>query len=404
MNRGRRGGIASGFSVVLLSGVGSSLLSSLAIILVIRALAPEEWGQAAVLMSVGQLLGAVLSFGTPIERIRRYARTEPGILPEVATLDALVRIGTGAVVLLIGIATVPFSADASSVLLAAAGTYVSLGAPNHLVGARRFLAAGTVTLAEKGILLGSVLVAIATGRVMVTTLPALIGMAGLLAGVLSLLWLRPRWRSLPLRQSLAAMPRQWAQSFDRGVASLAPSMLLLDVTIVLLVAGQVQAGIFGVATKLTSPLTVAASAIASVLLPYYSRGTVPTARIGRASVVGTIGAMSAALLLIATTATWWVPAVFGAAYEAASTPVCLYVLNAGFVFVTRAAAATLQAWNDDKFVARAILVQCLTALVGIALGAHWAAATGAAMSLVSTNLFLSLVLLRRVLRVRSTHS
>ena len=43
MNRGRRGGIASGFSVVLLSGVGSSLLSSLAIILVIRALAPEEW-------------------------------------------------------------------------------------------------------------------------------------------------------------------------------------------------------------------------------------------------------------------------------------------------------------------------------------------------------------------------
>ena len=64
------------FATSLSFNIAAAALSGIAVLLVVAALSPNQWGAAAAILGAGQFLGATLSFGSQTERVRRYSRLE----------------------------------------------------------------------------------------------------------------------------------------------------------------------------------------------------------------------------------------------------------------------------------------------------------------------------------------
>jgi len=374
----------------------ASALGSVSILLAIAVLEPSIWGASAAILGVGQFLGAALSFGSQVERIRRYSRLNEPELLAAARVDSIARLMVTTCACTVSLVTALVAPTASLVLLTAAGVFASLGATNHLIALRRYASAGALHVTEKLTALVFVGAFAWSGTMDSFSLAQSVALSGLIVGLASLAWLRPTRRSLREGVRSEALLRIWSKSLYLGIASLAPSALLLDVGLVVAVAGASDAGLFAVATKLTAPLSIAASAIVAVLLPHLAASSVRSIpRPGKRGLVALSG-MLLGLTVVFLAASWWVPTFFGAEYEGAIWPVRFYVLNVVVILGTRALATVLQAWDDDRFVSLVIACQVIVALVGIAVGALAAGAFGASLAVLATNLVLAGLLWRRV--------
>jgi O-antigen/teichoic acid export membrane protein len=376
----------------------ASVLGSVAVFVVIASLSPGDWGRAAAILGAGQFAGAVMSFGSQTERIKRYSRMEPDLLRETSRRNTTSRLVVVALVLLVALCASHISPEVSSALVATAGVFASLGATNHLIALRRFAAAGVLQVLEKTVALGIVATLIAFGMMEPLLLAPAMGAGGILVALVSFASIRPDIGAVRIGARPREIVRIWKGSFYLGIASVAPSALLLDVTIVLAFAGPTSAGVFALATKLTAPLSIAASAVVAVMLPLLSASSNRTIRRPKSREWAGLAAILLGLAVVFVSAPLWVPLFFGTEYSGAVWPARLYVLNVAVVLVTRALVTTLQAWDDDRFASILVAGQVAAALVGLALGAHLGGAFGASLSVLTTNVVLAMLLISRVRR------
>lgn len=367
--------------------------------MVIAVLAPSEWGASAAILGAGQFLGAACSFGSQVERIKRYSRLEAEAVAETARGDTAARLTVAFLIALVALVVSPFAAAPAAGLIAASGVFASLGATNHLIARRRYAAAGVVQVSEKGAALVVVILVAWSGTLVSVSLAIIVGVSGLAASVMVFALLTPSRRSITVGIRPQSILQIWKGSLYLGIASLAPAALLLDVTVVLAIAGAVEAGLFAVATKLTAPLSIAATAVVAVLLPELSSSSSRALpRPGRKGIVALVMTLLG-LALVFLTASYWVPLIFGEEYRGAVWPVRFYVLNVVVILGTRALVTMLQAWNDERAASFLVAAQVATALIGIAVGAHFAGAFGASIAVLATNVLLAVALWLRVMRV-----
>ena len=367
-------------------------LSTAATLLIVQSLSPADWGLSASTLGLGQLLGACVSFGTQIERVRRYSSMAADVRGIEAKTDSWARIFVAASIVLVGCAVFAFSSSAGVVLMTAAGVYASLSSTSYFIASKQFLKAGGVVSAEKLLLLLLVGTAVLTDWAGPLTLPLAQGLAGLGVAAVATCVIRSPALRLSLKAHAGRLRSQYTSGLYLGVASLAPSFLLLDASIVLAIAGPTEAGAFALAARLVAPLTVATSALVAVLMPFLiSTPDAPTGNNFRSLLILTAVYFSA-LAVLAASAALWVPSFFGTEYEDSVTPVQLYVANAFAVFFTRVLVTLGQARGDDKVMSALVTAQVALALAGIGVGASVAGSSGAAVSVVSTNVLLSVAL------------
>lgn len=394
--------IARGFAINLAFNLSATGLSSLATLLVVRALAPADWGVAAAVLGVGQLLGAAISFGSQTEHIRRYARAGADAGLRSAVRDSAARVSIALAMLLLGAALLLVAPPAGAALICAAGAFTSLGTTNYLISARRFFRAGGLLVLEKGLAFTAILALTLSDALGRESLPIAFGCAGLAVGILGLLLNVSAAGSRFRLVRWSDIAGHWRGTTYFGISSLGPSLLLLDATIVAAIAGATQAGYFSVGSRLVAPLSVASTSIVAALLPYLS-STVPNRaapmkpRVVLPLLGGFIVLMTALLVL----ADWWVPVLLGSTYSDAVWPVRFQILNVIVVLFTRTLATILQAWGHERSVAGFILAQVLAALALLALGSALGGAFWASMAVLSTNLLLVVALSIKLAGVRS---
>jgi O-antigen/teichoic acid export membrane protein len=170
----------------------------------------------------------------------------------------------------------------------------------------------------------------------------------------------------------------------------------LDVTIVTLFSGASQAGFYAAASRITGPLRILPTSLATVLLPQASRrnsaNLLPLVKL----VAGCVGGLALLYLLIALAVPHFVPFALGAAYDG-SVP-AIQVATTGLAFAAAASllGALLQGVGLKHFVAQTSIVMTVVCLGGCALGASLSGAYGASWALVLAFVVQSATLLGRV--------
>jgi len=371
-------------------------LSTAATFLVVRTLATDDWGISASTLGLGQLIGAALSFGTQIERVRRYSGLPDDRRSVEAKADSSSRIVIALALIAIGLLLSLRLPVAGSIVVAASGTYASLATTNFFIASKRFIVAGTLVAVEKLLLLLLVSITVASATTNIATLPMAQGVAGVCVAVVAARVIPARRLRLGVMAHVRRLREQYRSGFFLGIASLAPSFLLLDASIVVAIAGPAEAGAFALAARLIAPLTVATSALVAVLMPFLIAPSAGVQRFDVRALTLLVIGYFAALTMLAVSAPLWVPALFGTDYREAVVPVQLYIANAFVVFFTRILVTVSQARGDDRMMSAFIASQVLLALMGISVGAHVAGSAGAATSVVSTNVLLAMALGLRV--------
>lgn len=377
-------------------GVLASICTAVATAFAVRLLGVDEWGRTAAMLGIAQFAGALLSFGTPTERVRRYARLDQAEAQPVATNDTAARVAFAGAIALLGLGLALPSPLLGATVVGATGVFLSLGAPNYFAARQRLVAAGSLVLLDKVLFLGSVLM-LGRGRLSGTEVLLAMAFGGWSVGVVGLLTIAGPRAVARTRLHVGDLVRQYRGTLHVGIASLAPSALLLDTMIVVGTAGAAQGGLFGVGARVVSPMAAVVSTLVVVLLPLYSlpQNRYRWLRPPRIALVAMLAAVGGIAVLV-WSATWWVPLIFGPEFVDAVPSVRFYLLNIVMVVFTRSCATILQAWDDDRFVSIAVASQVGASLVGIWLGALLGGATGASVSLVTTNGMLVLVLVLRL--------
>lgn len=396
--------LARGFALNFGFNLLATVISSLGMVVVVATYEPGAWGSTAATLAAGQFFGGLLSFGTPLERIRRYSRVGPDLSGKMAYSESEVRLVTASIVVLMAVFATFINPTIAAVAYCAAGVFASLGAGNYFISQKRYVSAGVVVLAEKIITVTIILVTLGWAPGATWILPVAYGTAGLVAGVCVLFFLA---KERPLNRpafTLSRIAHQWRGAFYLGLSSVAPAALLLDVTIVLAVSSDSEAGLFAVGSKLVAPLSIAATSIVAIALPHLSakpKGVLPA--ISGKRTWAALGFFLGGLTVAFVSAPWWIVLLFGRAYADSVWPVRFYILNVTMVLATRALVTILQAWDDDRFAAGLVLAQVIFALVGVGFGASVAGAFGASIAVFATNVALAAALYHRMscLRVRA---
>lgn len=193
---------------------------------------------------------------------------------------------------------------------------------------------------------------------------------------------------------MAAARRQWRGSLHFGIASVAPSFLLLDTVLVAYVCGASEAGAYAVGSRLLAPLSFISTTLAQTLMPVLAvRG--PGGRISWPSPRRTLLIICTALCVVSillTVAPSIAVRALGSEYEAAAWPIRFFILNAAAVLVTRTLATALQAWRYELLVSVLVSTNVMIALLGVLLGACVGGAGAAAAGVFSANILLAVAL------------
>jgi O-antigen/teichoic acid export membrane protein len=178
--------------------------------------------------------------------------------------------------------------------------------------------------------------------------------------------------------------------------SLAVNLFLLDAALVGIVAGDAQAGHYGLGARLLGPFLVATTALSTALVPVAARrsGSIrrPFLLVTGGTLLG-LGAVVAAapplVLLVA-----------GPAQLAAVPAVRAFAVAAGAIALAQPVSSWLQTRGDERWVGRVVPVGHVLALVSAGVGAALGGATGAAISQMLVITVVAVLLVRRAWRLR----
>jgi len=181
------------------------------------------------------------------------------------------------------------------------------------------------------------------------------------------------------------------------VNSLGTQARNLDAAIVSAVAGPLQAGFYGVASRTTGPMRILSTSLATVILPAASRADPRQIRRLGLMTCGVCLGLSILYAAVIFVAPWLVLTFLGNAYSGAVQPI--QVAIGGLVFAAGASlfGSILQGVGKQVFVAKAAVGTTILCLVGTSAGAIQFGATGAAVGLAASFIFQSMILAARLL-------
>ena len=178
------------------------------------------------------------------------------------------------------------------------------------------------------------------------------------------------------------------------INSVATQARNLDVTIAGILAGATQAGYYSTAARLTSPLRILPTSLASVLLPAATRASAksqslrPLIRI----VVFVLLVMTVIYGAIWVLIPWGVPTFLGSAYIPAVLSVQIVVAGLPFAAAASLFSSLLQARGHKKFVAIVATISTGVCLGCVGIAAPIWGAAGAAVALAVSFLVQAIVL------------
>lgn len=375
--------------------VAGSLLSGIVLIVAIRSLELDEWAKAAAILGIGQLLGSVLNFGSSVDRIRTYSRLNRDMARKSAAADTITRLRYALGLLAIAGLLSWVEPFLGAVLVVASGAFVSLSTGAYLSSRGRFTSAGSLLLIEKFLVLGTFVAITLNFGATYLTLPLVQGIGAMVGGLISICFLE--LSVMDILRHLWSKPVNLWQSFFMGVSTVSPSLMLVDVSLVLAAAGSYEAGLYAAATRIVAPLNVVATSVTAVILPHASSETRRRFRLSLSPKLGlAVMLMAGGLALVLVTAPYWVPVVLGEIYAEAVWVVRLCLLNVVAVLISRTLVAVIQGWNNEKFAALALVSQVVLALLLVALLAGSGGALAAAAGILAANTLLVIVLIARV--------
>ena len=171
----------------------------------------------------------------------------------------------------------------------------------------------------------------------------------------------------------------WASSLHFGLSNVMLSAQLLDVGLVLLVAGEHAAGAFSAVSRWTQPLTFVASGYSQAAYPHAAAAESDRqawSQLRRGDVV--LLPIAAVLVLIAVFAKPLVTLVLGAAYADSVGALRLLMLGALPTLANQPMATFLQSRRYESTSLRALAASIPLQLLTVAVGAYLDGATGAA--------------------------
>lgn len=352
----------------------AAALQAITYVLVARAADPSDLGRVLAALAVATAVAAVLDLGVSNHVMRELGRRS--LTAENVVDLLLLRVMSGA-------------AGASLWMVATSVWNPSLIGVGPFLMAESLLGLMTLTAVGTGrALLASSLLLVARGLslTLVATLSASASVlpwflaVGTFAGVaMGMIGLRDlaRGRGRRPRLSPGAIRHTWPYMTTGVLAQLSN----LDLPIVASIAGTRSAGMYGLPSRLTSPLMLVAQSHANVLLPRASaaweRGDSAELRRIRQSIVTVAVGCAAPLIGLALLAPTIVSATLGSDYQEAVSPLRVIVLAVAIATVNGPVIAMLQALGRARAVSRSLMVAVPVGLLGVAAGA---AVGGAALA------------------------
>ncbi|WP_067948824.1 lipopolysaccharide biosynthesis protein [Agromyces sp. NDB4Y10] len=203
------------------------------------------------------------------------------------------------------------------------------------------------------------------------------------AAVLSSAFAR-RWVHARLTEPDARIPASEVlrSTWPYWLNTLGTQVRNIDVVIVSAVAGGAQAGFYAVASRLTVPLRLIPTSLASAILPEAStrsgRNVVPLL----SAAGGLVAAMSILYVGVALAVPWAVPLLLGNQYVPSVPVIQVVVVGLVFAALASVAAAILQGIGQTRYVAGAAVTMSLACIVLVAVGSVAGGALGAAWGLI----------------------
>ena len=362
----------------------AAALQAVSLILVARFLLPAEFGVLATVMSLATVLQAVLDFGvgTYITR-ERAANPNSGGIATALRFNALTSAALAAIVLL-GLSLMGWFISPTYYLMLPLALWLS-GERNADARLTVVFADGDAWINVTNLLSRRVagligfLALESVGVEPLLSYCAAIGGAAVASSLFANLYVRRRVDAAPsltYRELIAASMHYWANS----VATQARN---LDVVIVAAFAGSVAAGFYASASRLTTPLRILPTSLASVLVPAATRAvtngrTISPLLKSAAAMLAVVSLLYAALLVAAP---WFVPVALGKAYAPAVVVIQIVLLGLPFAASASLCNALLQAIGEKRFVATAATISTVFCLVAVAIATIFAGAVGAGWAL-----------------------
>ncbi|MTE23274.1 lipopolysaccharide biosynthesis protein [Microbacterium sp. ZXX196] len=189
-----------------------------------------------------------------------------------------------------------------------------------------------------------------------------------------------------------------ADSHHYWANSVATQLRNLDVVIVAIFAGSVASGFYASASRLTSPLRILPTSLASVLIPAATRAV--ASRRSLWPLLKPAGVMLLAVtviyMLLGMATPWLVPLALGDAYIPAIPVVQVVLVGLPFAASVSISNALLQAIGAKQFVAIAAGISTILCLIAVAFASIFYGALGAGWALTATFAFQAFVVIAKL--------
>lgn len=188
----------------------------------------------------------------------------------------------------------------------------------------------------------------------------------------------------PLRSAQGSVRELLVQTRSLWANSVGAQLRNIDALLVGMLAGPTQAGFYGLATRVSSPLTLVAASMSSIVLPRAAR-SVGSEIPNLVKLISFVSGLSVALyLLLLCTADWIVPLVFGPEFLEAVLP--FKWLLVGLMFSTSGMMLTafLQGRRRHSIVARISVVTSTAFLISVAILSPYGGAVATAICMAIT--------------------
>jgi O-antigen/teichoic acid export membrane protein len=223
----------------------------------------------------------------------------------------------------------------------------------------------------------------------VAPLPAL-SLAYSSGAVISILFLHLRDRQQAIWDFASAISpwKYYRRSMAFGATTVVTDLVALDLAVVTLVAGNYEAGLFALPSRITGPATGLTASLATVALAALASERSHRAALrrlydgSRAAVVF----LAISLTLLGLLAEVAVALVGGAEYAGATQPLRIFLVASAFVMFNQLMLAFLQGRGAERFAASVLVAGVLLSLAGVAVGAASHGAKGASFGYLFANL------------------
>jgi O-antigen/teichoic acid export membrane protein len=362
-----RGGLWTGLNLC------SAGLSAVAALLVAREGGAESFGVQSAVLGVAVLLAIVLDFGAATYTQRLASRDADDSRIGEAVLRRLIVLALCAAVS-VTIAFISLGAALGVLYGGILATATLLGSIAR--GHHRFSLAASAPVVDKGCALFAVIILLGFAPNYALIGGMAIGTAVQCVVLLCCLdWRNSHWRSAialaPTRESIRS-----SRSFF-GISVLNEAQRL-DVPIVQVAAGPVEAGLFAAPARLTGLLAVPASVVAGVLLTRLSRDRTQSRRLMGYSLTLLAGGYGALALVVAFAADWVVARTLGQEFLGAAGVLVIYCLSMLPQSFNQVFVSILAAHDRESSSLRRVASTAPLTLVLLLFGSVSAGAVGAA--------------------------